>query len=94
MLLCLCVCLTNCCVQLTVFMCPDLPDPTDGRVTFSADSLAPFTLNTMATYTCDEGYGHSAGSTIRTCGPNPVNTDSEGTWSGSAPACESEFFEE
>ena len=72
-------------------MCPDLPDPTNGRVTFSTDSLALFTLNTVATYSCDEGYGLSGGSTTRTCGPNAVNTDPEGTWSGSAPTCEGEY---
>ena len=72
-------------------MCPDLPGPTNGRVTFSTDSLAPFTLNTVATYSCDEGYGLSGGSTTRTCGPNAVNTDPEGTWSGSAPTCEGEY---
>ena len=72
-------------------MCPDLPDPTNGRVTFSTDSLAPFSLTTTATYTCNEGYGLSGGSTTRTCGPNAVNTNPEGTWSESAPTCEGEL---
>ena len=43
---------------------------------------SPRQLNTVATYTCTNGYTLS-GDTIRTCG-------SDGGWSGSAPTCQGE----
>ena len=69
-------------------MCPDFPDPANGRVTFSSDDVALFTLGTMATYSCDQGYGLSGGNAVRMCNANTVITDSEGVWDGSAPTCE------
>ena len=71
-------------------MCPDLPVLTNGKVTFSTDTVAPFSLTTMATYSCDQGYGLSGGNTIRTCDPNADNTNREGVWSEDAPTCEGE----
>ena len=70
-------------------MCSDLPDPVNGRVTFAPDTLAPFRLDTIATYDCDIGFGLS-GAHERTC-DNTETTDSIATWSGDAPICECEF---
>ena len=78
---------TNHLPQFTEFTCTDLPDPTNGIVTFSTDTVAPFSLKTRATYSCDQGYGLSGGNTVRTCGPNADNTNPEGVWSGNVPAC-------
>ena len=80
--------MTNSGGQSLDFMCPDLPDPANGRVTFSLDDVALFTLGTMATHSCDQGYGLSGGNTVRMCNANTVITDSEGIWDGSAPTCE------
>ena len=54
--------------------CPNLMDPTNGMVSFSAT-----TSGSSATYTCNTGYQLDGAST-RTC-------QSDGTWSGSAPTC-------
>ncbi len=67
-------------------MCPDLPDPANGRVNFSADGLAPFVLATMATYSCEPGYGLNSTDT-RTCVDESGETDPVGTWDGDAPTC-------
>ena len=67
-------------------MCSDLPDPVNGRVTFAPDTLAPFRLDTIATYDCDIGFGLS-GAHERTCD----STDSTPTWSGDVPLCECEL---
>ncbi|XP_064407236.1 sushi, von Willebrand factor type A, EGF and pentraxin domain-containing protein 1-like isoform X2 [Halichondria panicea] len=67
-------------------MCPDLADPINGTVTFSADGLAPFMLATVATYSCEPGYGLNSTST-RTCVDLSGETDPVGTWDGEAPTC-------
>ncbi len=55
--------------------CPDLTVPTNGMISYNMARL----VDTMATYTCVNGYTLIGGST-RTCG-------SFGGWSGSAPTC-------
>jgi hypothetical protein len=55
--------------------CKALTAPATGGVTVSNGGLYP----SIATYTCDAGYGPS-GATSRTC-----NTD--GSWSGAVPIC-------
>ncbi len=67
-------------------MCPDLPDPANGRVTFSGDGLALFVLNTVATYSCEPGYGLNSADT-RTCVDESLQTNPVGTWNGDAPTC-------
>ena len=54
--------------------CPNLMDPTNGVVSFSAT-----TPGSSATYTCNTGY-QLEGTSPRTCQDN-------GTWSGSDPTC-------
>ena len=67
-------------------MCPDLPDPANGRVTFSGDVPAPFVLATVAIYSCEPGYGLS-NTVTRTCVDESDETDPVGTWDGDAPTC-------
>ena len=55
--------------------CPNLPNPTNGRVTQQGNELGD-----RATYTCNSGYELDDGST-RICQTN-------GRWSGEAPTCE------
>ncbi len=74
------------CSPSAAIMCPDLSDPTNGRVTFLGDSIAPFILDTMATYSCEAGYGLN--STVpRTCVDESDETDPVGAWDGDAPTC-------
>ncbi len=58
-----------------VVTCPTLPNPDNGMV-----SVPTTTFGSTATYTCVTGYN---GDTTRTC-------ESDGTWSGSEPACDCE----
>ena len=59
----------------TAIMCPTLPDPLNGTVTWT--SLTP---GSIATYTCDEGF-ELTGEGNRTC-------QNDGTWSDDPPTCE------
>ena len=81
-------CLTVVITHLPEFVCTDLPDPANGRVTFSSGTVTPFSLTTMATYRCDQGYGLNGGSSVRTCGANVDITNPKGVWNGTAPTCE------
>ena len=72
-------------------MCPDLPNPTNGRIVYGSDSEALFDVSTIATYMCDEGYGPATPSSItRTCLVSATDTTTNpiGDWFGSAPTCE------
>lgn len=71
-------------------MCPDIPNPTNGRIDFAPDETAFFDYATNATYVCNFGYGLSGTNTIRRCGGDGTSTT--GVWSGSAPTCESMHF--
>ena len=62
-------------------MCPDLPDPVNGMITFATDTTAEFDFMTTATYSCDSGYALVGMDTVRTC-------VGEEEWSGTAPTCE------
>ena len=61
-------------------VCPSL-SLTNGMITYSDPTLGE---NSVATHSCDTGYTFNGGST-RTC-------QSDGTWSGSTPICESKFI--
>ncbi|XP_064386487.1 seizure protein 6 homolog [Halichondria panicea] len=64
------------CANLVV--CMSLPPTTNGGVSYSDPTLG---LNTVATYTCNNGYALTGGCTTGTCGSDEV-------WSGSAPTCQ------
>ncbi len=72
-------------------MCPDLHDPINGRITYSSDYIAPFEVNTVATYSCDLGFGLDPNATfIRTCGlaSNNPDTDPIGEWNETVATCQ------
>ena len=64
-----------------VTTCTDLIRPSNTMISYNGGSIDNRPVGTVATYSCDTGYTLYGGST-RTC--------SDGTWSGSAPTCESE----
>ena len=65
--------------MLTLVRCPDLPDPSNGRVNQQGNKPGD-----RASYTCNSGYELQDDST-RTCQNN-------GQWSGDAPTCESKLI--
>ena len=67
-------------------MCPDLPNPLNGRIDFSIDETALFDYNTTAAYVCDIGYGLTDEGAVRRCSGDETSTT--GIWSGEAPTCE------
>ena len=62
-----------------------MPSPTNGFVTYSPDTTAPFDYLTMATYGCNTGYGLLAGDRMRSC---IASSQGGGEWSGTAPVCD------
>ena len=74
------------CPLFAVIMCPDLPNPLNGRIDFSIDKTAFFDYDTTATYVCDIGYGLTDEGAVRRCGSDETRTD--GIWSGDPPTCE------
>ena len=67
-------------------MCEDLPDPVNGQIVFAPDTLCPFALGTMATYSCNAGFELQSENSVRTCEGD--GTSESGTWSGTAPTCD------
>ena len=64
--------------------CQDIPDPANGQIHFVPDQTAPFNFGTLATFSCDPGYGLDW-EAKRQCGGNGNSTD--GVWSDSSPTC-------
>ena len=60
--------------------CGDLPDPANGQVSHPQTNFS-----SNATYSCNLGY-ILIGNSVRTC-------QSNGTWSGNEPVCESKLAE-
>ncbi len=63
--------------------CFDLPPLMNGVITYTAGPADSRPINTIATFTCDNGYTLTGGS-FRQC----LN---DGTWSATAPTCQCEF---
>ncbi len=63
--------------------CFDLPPLMNGVITYNAGPADCRPLNTIATFTCDNGYTRT-GEIFRVC-------QNDGTWNGSAPTCQGEF---
>ena len=72
-------------ISITAITCPGVPLLVNGVIAYS-DTPAPYDFGTMATYTCDTGYGLS-GDITRTCDGD--GSSPNGVWSGSAPTCNS-----
>ena len=67
--------------------CEMLPEIANGVITYSPDTDAPFSVGTVATYTCNDGYELINGSMTRTC----INTTSDGgEFDGMEPRCRRE----
>ena len=71
--------------------CEGLTPPNNGEisVTSGANSLR-YGLGSVATYSCDPGYG-LVGQTTRTCEDINGGTVTTGTWSGTAPHCQGSY---
>ena len=69
-------------------MCPDLPAPDNGQVSYLTDTNPPYEFGTEVTYTCNTGFGISSGNRTGTCGG--LDTNSEGVWNGIAATCDRE----
>ncbi len=63
--------------------CFDLPPLINGGITYTDGPADSRLVNTVATYTCDNGYTLTGGS-FRQC-------QNDGTWSGTTPTCQGEF---
>ena len=66
-------------------LCPALPDPVNGVITYSTSEPAPFQFGTEVQYACDPGFGLEGGDGVRMCLGNATNT--VGVWEGVAPMC-------
>ncbi len=64
----------------TSTVCSDLSAPTNGEsISYNAGTMNNRPVNTVATYTCNDGYV-LMGDATRTC-------QSDGDWSSTAPTC-------
>ncbi len=62
-------------------VCIDLSPPTEGTVSYSPEgSMDSRLVGTTATFSCNDGYGASEGSTTRVC-------QSTGEWNGTSLVC-------
>ncbi len=69
--------------------CPALPTISNGQITYSMDTSAPYEYGTVATYVCDTSYGVSGGEGVLFCGGD--GSDTAGSWGTSIPTCECEL---
>ena len=74
----------------TAITCLGLSSPSNGQISYSADMTIPFDFGTVATYSCEDGYGLSGGDMASTCGGD--YTSITGVWSGAPPTCESNYL--
>ena len=55
-------------------------------IVYNVDMTAPYDLGTVATYSCNPGFGLRGGNVIRTC--MDAGDGSDGRFDGEAPTCE------
>ena len=72
-------------------MCPGLSAIPDGSISYDPDGTAPFSFNTVATYSCDPGF-ILQGSPTRTCTGD--GTSVNGMFDGTAPSCARKLMSE
>ena len=70
----------------TAIECSVLTAPTNGRVSYSTDMTEPFSIGTVATFTCDDDYTLNGATATLTCADDN-QADTLGTWGGSEPSC-------
>ena len=73
-------------MQPAAITCSSLLGPDNGQVTYSTDTTSPFDIGTMATYSCNTGFGLSGGDATRSCGGD--GSSPNGIWSGMSPTCQ------
>ena len=71
------------CVFTISGTCYDLPPLMNGGITYTNGLTDSRPINTIATFTCDNGYTLTGGG-VRAC-------QNDGTWSGTAQTCQGEF---
>ena len=76
--------LSNTLYSTAVGPCSELDFPMNGNVTYSDVSRA---VNTVATYSCNDGFNLAGGNSSRTCTAQGSTT----SWSGSAATCEGDL---
>ena len=68
-------------------VCGALDAIANGMISYSTDMTAPYSVGTVATYTCNSGYELSTtGDEMRTCMDNGDGSGS--SFGGSAPTCQ------
>ena len=67
-------------------MCQTLSAPENGQIGYSTSVASEATYGTIATYSCDLGFGLSGGEDVRTCEGDGFSLN--GMWSGDTPTCE------
>ncbi len=76
-------------IIIVAITCENLPAPDNGQISFSINSTSRYDFDTVATYSCEPGFGLSGGDMSRTCGG--VGSITQGTWNGAAITCERKF---
>ncbi len=67
--------------------CPALSEIANGVISYAPDITPDYNVNTVATYTCDEGFVLRGGNEMRTC-VDAGGGSSIGRFNGVAPTCE------
>ena len=70
-------------------MCTSLGTPTNGLISYGPDTTSPYNYQTVATYSCNTGYGLFGDDTSRQC---VSSTPGDAGWNGAAPTCESNLI--
>ena len=71
-------------IHRTAIICPELSAIPDGSISYDPAGTAPFSYNTVATYSCDPGFSLQ-GSPTRTCTGDGTSVD--GMFDGTSPIC-------
>ena len=69
-----------------VIECSALTAPTNGQSSYSTDMTEPFSIGTVATFTCNDDYTLNSAIATLTCADDN-QADTLGTWGGSEPSC-------
>ncbi len=67
-------------------LCPDLPVPTNGGITYNPTTTIPRAVGATATYTCTPGY-HMTGLMVRTCSVSGWSTGDDPVCTGEGDEC-------
>ena len=73
-------------ISRIVIECSALTAPINGQVSYSTDMTEPFSIGTVATFTCNDDYTLNGATATLTCADDN-QADTLGTWGGSEPRC-------